>query len=95
MFKAYRHRRDAEDAYNRTMARNAVRRFEYRDEAAHGTSIQSNRLPFPASCLLFPVRRRAACGDPVPFYARDGVSPMHADAIVVFRGRSIGVFFDW
>lgn len=31
----------------------------------------------------------------VPRYARGNISPAHAETIVVFRGRTIGVFYDW
>lgn len=31
----------------------------------------------------------------MPHYARGGVRVTHAETIVVFRGREIGVFYDW
>ena len=41
------------------------------------------------------VRPRRGRNIAVPFYARGGVQPMYADAIVIFRGRGIGVYLDW
>ena len=58
-------------------------------------SIQSINIASCPHVSLNSVRPRRTHADPIPFYARDGVHPMHADAIVVFRGKSIGVFFDW
>lgn len=31
----------------------------------------------------------------IPHYARGDIPPAHAESIVVFRGREIGVFYDW
>ena len=48
VFKAYRERQDAVNAYNRAVARNAIRQFAQRDEATHGMSVQlGNSGPEP------------------------------------------------
>ena len=36
VFKAYRYRRDAQDAFDRALARQATRQYMHPEEAAHG-----------------------------------------------------------